>query len=1420
MIPSTPSKKLAYSNSRYGVLATSLLTAMLAASSAQAADVVKAANTNALNLGTSWTGGTAPTSSDVAVWNNTVTAPNSSALGGDLSWEGIRIGTVAGTANPSSTTAGVQITNASSANTLTLGTAGIDMSAAAQALLIQSKIALSGNQTWNIANANTQNAPFAVSGINATLGEDLMFNAQVASTAMNLGGFTLGTSGAGSIGVTNGYAISNGVINLGNTNTWFQSGGGRATTLAGNVTVNVAANSNFRLRANSGGVASAAAIGVSGTGSKLQLEINNSGVTMAQSGALTLENGSTFENILTANGGMTVGAISATGNVAWNVNGSAVAMTNGVAVSGALTGNGTITYANTSTNDQVRLSGDNSGFTGTMSVNGGSGNRSLRLNTATAGSSAATWSVGTANTLQVNGVAVNLGTLNGAGTVTNSHASNVAALTVGSGSFSGAITNGTPAQGMSLTKNTGGTLSLSGSGNTFTGATSITGGKLVATQTGSLSTSSAISVNGSGAIFDGTGTFGAVTVADNLGTVQNGNGGSGALTVSSLTFNGDATLNVVTSSATPSARVVVTGALTTTPGSGTITVNGSGSWTNGVNNLLSYGSGGALLTDFTAGAFTGFTSRQSSGGLSLSGNTLFLTVNGDSPKWTGSDNGNWVVGTTGASGNWQLITAATQTDFIANDNVLFDDSSPGTKTVNVSSANVSVASAEFNTANAYTLTGGLGISAGTIAKNGSGALTIENANTTPGGVQLNAGTLNVNNNGALGSGALVIAAGTTLDNTSGSAKVASNAQNWNGNFTFTGTNDLTVGAAAMNASRDVTVNGGNLTVAGISGTGFGLTKSGAGTLAVGSSSYSGATVVNGGLLKATSTSSFTTTSSITLADTAGVALDLNGNSQTIGTITGGGSTGGDILLNGAVLTSGTASDNTFAGDLVGAGGLTKTGSGRLTLSGDKSGYTGVTTVNGGTLDLGTVSGNFGAAVTVTGGAANNSIIVGNGLFVQGNGLLNTGISGGGAGFGARGGNLTVNVGGSGGMINRNSGGTLGLGQMIFGSTTSDSRVIVQNEIGLNNFGGTRDITVNTGTGTASAEIAGVISGGTAGGVSGFVKLGAGDLVLSNANTYTGTTTINAGRVVIGHAQALQFSALNTDNAGRVTATGFSTPTIGGVTGAASLSTLINTGYTGITTLTINPQTGQSQTYSGVIADGAAGMNLVKSGAGTQIFNAAQTYTGSTTISGGTLTLGASGSLANSSAIINNATFDVSAVTGGFSVGAAQTLGGSGTVNGAVTVNGNLAPGTSPGVLTFSSPLTLAGTTTMEINGLTRGTEYDGINTGSGLLTYGGALSISFGSATSDGSSYQLFNIGGGGYTASFSSISIGGTYSISSSAPVGGVWTGTTSGFTFTFTEADGSLAITSAIPEPSSAAALAGLGALGLIATRRRRRA
>jgi hypothetical protein len=71
-----------------------------------------------------------------------------------LSVLGIRVaGPVLG---QSATENGIVITNDLSANTLTIGTSGIDLSApTAVPVEIQSQITLGGSQTWNITNASS-----------------------------------------------------------------------------------------------------------------------------------------------------------------------------------------------------------------------------------------------------------------------------------------------------------------------------------------------------------------------------------------------------------------------------------------------------------------------------------------------------------------------------------------------------------------------------------------------------------------------------------------------------------------------------------------------------------------------------------------------------------------------------------------------------------------------------------------------------------------------------------------------------------------------------------------------------------------------------------------------------------------------------------------------------------------------------------------------------------------------------------------------------------------------------------------------------------------------------------------------------------------------------------------------------------------
>ena len=203
-----------------------------------------------------------------------------------------------------------------------------------------------------------------------------------------------------------------------------------------------------------------------------------------------------------------------------------------------------------------------------------------------------------------------------------------------------------------------------------------------------------------------------------------------------------------------------------------------------------------------------------------------------------------------------------------------------------------------------------------------------------------------------------------------------------------------------------------------------------------------------------------------------------------------------------------------------------------------------------------------------------------------------------------------------------------------------------------NIGGTNTtgaVTPNILTGSAGLTF---VSGTT----------GTNPLNLWGANTYSGNTINNvAGRAIsINHPLAMQNSAIDTSGAGTyVLGTGSSgtngnggaaitTPTLGGLTGSKNLLTnvIATTGYNTMTSLTLNPGTGSTHTYSGVIANSTAGLALSKSGAGTQVLSGLNTFAGNVTVSGGTLAAAVSASGGNSAlgSVVSTRTINVN--TGG------------------------------------------------------------------------------------------------------------------------------------------------------------------------------
>ena len=216
---------------------------------------------------------------------------------------------------------------------------------------------------------------------------------------------------------------------------------------------------------------------------------------------------------------------------------------------------------------------------------------------------------------------------------------------------------------------------------------------------------------------------------------------------------------------------------------------------------------------------------------------------------------------------------------------------------------------------------------------GTGTVALSTANTYSGGTTVQGGTLVVGDSGALGSGSLLLNAGTTLSSLNTGNFTIANAITISGDPTFnvpTGTT-LTITNSIQNGASpgDIVVTGG-------------------GTLSLTAlNTYSGSTTVSAGTLALSGTGSIANSSQVNLAN-AGTAFDISGTmaGATITTLAGVG--GSSVSLGTQSLTLSNASTN-YAGAIHGLGGLSLTG-GTQILSGLNT-YLGPTTVNGGMLEV-------------------------------------------------------------------------------------------------------------------------------------------------------------------------------------------------------------------------------------------------------------------------------------------------------------------------------------------------------------------------------------------------------------------------------------------------------------------------------------
>ena len=375
---------------------------------------------------------------------------------------------------------------------------------------------------------------------------------------------------------------------------------------------------------------------------------------------------------------------------------------------------------------------------------------------------------------------------------------------------------------------------------------------------------------------------------------------------------------------------------------------------------------------------------------------------------------------------------------------------------------------------------------------------------------------------------------------------------------------------------------------------------------------------------------------------SGNALTLNGNfdstgsntwaiNSTLGAARTFTSHSGTLTLSGSITNGIFLTTIAGAGDTVisgvlggGSGGLAKTGTGTLTLTNANT-YTGATTIApGGTLSV-SQDANLGS---VPGATTASSLVIDNGIL----------------------------------------------------STTATFTLNAKRGMAVGTFSGSGAGTIDVASGTI-LTYGGIITSSGAG-TGGLTKAGAGTLLLSGANTYTGITTISAGTLKLGAASALPSGpgTLNLVVNATLDLNGNST-TVNGLSGTTGT---VTSGVAGSTTFSAGGNNG-SDSYSGVIQNGSGTLGFTKIGIGTITLGGNNTFTGGVTINGGILQLANAGAL--NSAAPNSLIFGPNAPVG-TSLGTKLQLGGN-----SVTVS-SLATNATPGTVVLENASVSAATLTI------------------------------------------------------------------------------------------------------------------------------
>ncbi len=363
---------------------------------------------------------------------------------------------------------------------------------------------------------------------------------------------------------------------------------------------------------------------------------------------------------------------------------------------------------------------------------------------------------------------------------------------------------------------------------------------------------------------------------------------------------------------------------TWTAGNNTTDWTSNGNWTANApaaGNPATLNGGGAFQPALPNDVNAGTSLSMSGNTLSLNGHTLTLTQ----LTMTG--------GTITGGGGTVAITGAGST--ISGAAGISSDTT-------ISSAGSLLITGPISLSNAFRGTGA-------ITTSGNVTLTSAVSNYS-GGTTITSGTLNIGSASAVGTGTVSIGNNATLQ--------------LGASFLFANNVSLAAAGTAI-----IDTNGNSSGFDGIiSGAGSTLIKTGADVLSLnGANTYTGGTTINGGTLKLGTGGSLASTGALTV--NTGGSFDLDGQDQTVGSLSGtGGTVTNSTAATTSTLTIGDATNTTYSGviqDGAGTLALIKQGSGTLTLGGINT-YTGTTTINAGALS---VNGSITSNVTVNAGGA-------------------------------------------------------------------------------------------------------------------------------------------------------------------------------------------------------------------------------------------------------------------------------------------------------------------------------------------------------------------------------------------------------------------------------------------------------------------